>query len=74
MVIASPEGIIVEHELHLEFSMTSNEAEYQALIADLVLLKKLGVHDLKAYSDSQLVVGDVKGDSKAWEGNMVKYL
>lgn len=39
VVIASPERIIDKHGLHLEFSITNNEAKYEALIAGFVLLK-----------------------------------
>lgn len=36
--------------------------------------KELEVQNLKVYSDSQLVVGKIKGNYKAWEENIVKYL
>lgn len=52
VVIASPEGIIAEHDLHLEFLVTNNEAKYKALLAGLGIAKELAVQDLKVYSDS----------------------
>lgn len=35
IVITSLEGIISEHALHLEFPVTNNEADYEAIIARL---------------------------------------
>lgn len=39
----SPEGIIVEHNLHLEFCAINNETEYETLIAGLDIAKELEV-------------------------------
>lgn len=54
--------------------MTNNEAEYEALIAGPDITKELGVQYLKAYSNSQLFISNVKGNFEAREGTMVKYL
>lgn len=35
LLLASPEGVIVEHALHFEFSRTNNETKYEALILGL---------------------------------------
>lgn len=70
VVLVSLEEIITEHSLHLEFPTTNNST----LLARLEIAKELGVQDLKVYSDSQLVVGHVKGNSKARKENMIKYL
>uniref|UniRef100_A0A2N9IKM3 Uncharacterized protein n=1 Tax=Fagus sylvatica TaxID=28930 RepID=A0A2N9IKM3_FAGSY len=53
---------------------TNNEAEYEALLAGLKLSKKMGVKNLTVKSDSQLVVGQVKGEYEAREDRMKKYL
>jgi len=39
--------------------VTNNEGEYIALIASLLVLKKLGIRDAKIFSDSELVVNQV---------------
>lgn len=51
IVIVSPEGVTIEHALHLEFPVTNNEAEYKALIMELGVAKELRVQDLRVYSD-----------------------
>ena len=56
------------------FSASSNEAEYEALIAGLKLAKALGVRHINIYSDSQLVVCQVTSQYQAKEERMVSYL
>lgn len=65
VVIVSSEGVITKHALHFEFSVTNNETEYEALIAGLRTTKELGVQDLKIYSNSQLIIGHIKGNYEA---------
>lgn len=43
VVIISLKGIIIEHGLHLKFPATNNEAEYEALIAELGIDKEIGM-------------------------------
>ncbi|XP_038986795.1 uncharacterized protein LOC120112114 [Phoenix dactylifera] len=47
--------------------------EYEALVAELKLAKELGVKDLRAFSDSQLVVNQILGDFEAREPTMQEY-
>jgi len=42
----------------LDFYCSNNEAEYEALIAGLKILKKLGAKKILVYGDSELVIGD----------------
>ena len=46
MVLHSPKGDKVECMVHLDFPMTNNEAEYEALIAELDLAKAAGVANM----------------------------
>ena len=57
LILVNSEGIIAEYALCFKFFVTNNEAEYEALIAGLKIVKKLEVDQLQVYSDSQLVVG-----------------
>lgn len=59
LILTSPEMEDIQYALHFGFLSTNNEAEYEALIIVLTIAKELGVQYLKAYSDSQLVVGNV---------------
>ena len=55
--------------------MTSNnEAEYKGVQTELRVGKALGVKNLLLQSNSKLVVGQIKGEFKAKEERMQKYL
>ena len=70
----SPTGEKVHYALRLQFPATNNEAEYEALIARLRLAKEMGLQQLRVYSDSQLVINQVRGDYQAKGENMMAYL
>ena len=57
IVMISPDGITLEKSLRLGFSATNNEAEYEALLAGLIAMQKLGSRTIKAYCDLRLIVG-----------------
>ncbi|GJR95458.1 reverse transcriptase domain-containing protein [Tanacetum coccineum] len=56
------------------FEATNNEAEYEALIADLQIAEQMGVKNLQANVDSRLVANQVNGSYVAKESGMVQYL
>jgi ribonuclease HI len=74
VVLVSPEKDKFEYALQLRFRATNNEAEYEALLAGLKLSKSMGIKALTVKSDSQLIVGQVKGEYGAKEDRMKKYL
>ena len=53
----SPEKIIIEKSLRLNFSVTNNEAEYEVLLKGMVIVHKMGGKAIRVFSDSKLVVG-----------------
>ncbi|KAL5574856.1 hypothetical protein UlMin_016555 [Ulmus minor] len=55
LVLISPEGDIIQQAIKCGFKATNNEAEYEALIAGLMLAKDMGIRKLDVRSDSQLV-------------------
>ena len=65
LVLLSPEKIIIEKSLRLNFFATNNEAEYEALLKEMVMVQKMRGKAVRAFSDSKLVVGQVKGDLEA---------
>ncbi|GAB2285117.1 hypothetical protein Dimus_039694 [Dionaea muscipula] len=73
LILTSPEGSVVEYALRFDFPVTNNEAEYEALIAGIKLAKELGARSIQLYSDSQLIVNQVKGDYNAEKPNMQQY-
>ena len=65
LVLVSPEKITNEKSLRLGFSATNNEAEYETLLVGMMLVQKMGGKMVKVYSDSRLVVGQVRGELEA---------
>ena len=57
LVLVSPEKITIEKSLRLNFSATSNEAEYEALLMGMMMVQRMGGKAVKVFSDSKLVVG-----------------
>ncbi|GAV76911.1 RVT_3 domain-containing protein [Cephalotus follicularis] len=74
LVLTSPDGWTLEYALRFKFKATNNEAEWEALIAGLTIVKHLEVQKIEVSSDSQLVVGLKNGEYEAREDPMVKYL
>ena len=69
-----PEGVESSHYLRFEFRATNNEAEYEALLADLNVARELGAQFLAIKSDSQLIMNQVAGSYQAKGENMTAYL
>ena len=58
----------------MDFSATNNEAEYEALLMGIAMVQKIGGKSVKVFSDSRLVVGQVKGEFEAKDERMQGYL
>ena len=74
LVLISPEKVIIEKSLRLDFSTTNNEAEYKALVVGMAMVQRMGGKSVKLFSDSQLIVGQVRGEFKAKDERMQGYL
>ena len=74
LILNSPEGEVVGYALRLDFFATNNEVEYEALLSGLRVLRKVGAQHLNIFSDSQLVVGHIKGGYEAQKKNIKRYL
>ena len=74
LVLVSPKKITIEKSLRLGFSATNNEAEYEALLMGMMMVQKMGGKTVKVFSDSKLVVGQVRGDLEARDPRMQEYL
>ncbi len=55
------------------FNVTNNVADYEALIVGLWLAKKVGMRNLKAQNNYQLVIPQMVGDYGAKDPNLAKY-
>ena len=65
IVLITPEKLVMEKSLRLDFLTTNNEAEYEALLARVAMVSQLGGEMVELYSDSRLVVGLVNGKFEA---------
>jgi len=74
IVLEGPNGVLIEQALRFAFKASNNQAEYEALIAGMLLAKEIGVQSLLAKSDSQLVTGQVTGEYQAKDPQMAVYL
>ncbi|MCI78488.1 gag-pol polyprotein, partial [Trifolium medium] len=62
VVLEGPDGVLIEQSLKFEFRASNNQAEYEALIAGIRLAIEMGLKELRAKSDSQLVTSQVAGE------------
>ena len=74
LVLVSLEKITIEKPLRLSFSATNNKAKYKALLMGMMMVQKMGGKAVKVFSDSKLVVGQVRGDLEARDPRMQEYL
>ena len=74
LVLVSLEKITIEKSLRLGFSTTNNEAEYEILLMGMMMVQKMGGKTVEVFSNSKLVVGQVRGDLEEWDPRMQEYL
>ena len=74
LVLMSPEKVVIEKSLKLDFSATNNEAEYETMLEGMAMVQRMGGKSIKLFSNSRLVVGQVKGEFKAKDERMQGYL
>ena len=74
LVLISPEKLVVKKSLRLGFSATNNEVEYEALLEGMSMVQRMGGKSATMFSDSRLVVDQVKGELEARDERMQGYL
>ncbi|GKB54101.1 reverse transcriptase domain-containing protein [Tanacetum coccineum] len=74
LILTNPEGAEFTNALRFRFEATTNEAEYEALIAGLRIAEEMGVTNLQENVDSRLVANQVNGTYIAKEEDMIRYL
>nr|GEX43213.1 reverse transcriptase domain-containing protein [Tanacetum cinerariifolium] len=73
LILTSPEGTEFTYALRFQFTVSNNEAEYEALIAGLRIAAQIWVRNVHVRVDSKLVANQVLGTYVAKEENMIKY-
>ena len=56
-VLMSPEKVVIEKYLRLDFSATNNEAKHETLLEGMAMVQRMGGKSIRLFSDSRLVVG-----------------
>jgi len=74
VVLEGPGGVLIEQSLRFSFKASNNQAEYEALIAGMLLAREIRVKRLSARSDSLLVTGQYSGEFSANDPQLAKYL
>ena len=74
LVLVSPEKVVVEKSLRLDFPAINNEAEYETLLEGMAIVQRMGGKSIKLFSDSRLVVSQVRGEFEAKDERMQGYL
>ncbi|KAL0458252.1 UNVERIFIED_CONTAM: Gag-Pol polyprotein [Sesamum latifolium] len=69
VVLESPQGDKFEYAIKLEYPFSNNEAKYEAFLAGGELALAVGAKKIVIYSDSQLVVNQVRGSYEARDEN-----
>ena len=62
IVLEGPNGILIEKSLHFAFKTSNNQAEYEAIFADLSLAREVGVKMITCKTDSKLTVGHLNDE------------
>ena len=74
MVLQSPEGDKLKYKIRLQYQLTNNEVEYEALLKGLELAKSVEARSILILGDFQLVISQINGMYEEKEGRMKKYL
>ena len=70
LVLMSPEKVIIEKSLRLDFSATNNEAEYEPLLVRMAMVQRMEGKSIKLFLDSRLVVNQVRGEFEVKDERM----
>ena len=74
VVIITPNEIVIEQSIQLDFKASNNEAEYETVLAGLNSTKTLGAKNLIVHYDSLLIASQINGEYMARDERMAAYL
>src|SRR5438270_9862148 len=73
IVFISPRNHVIPRAFSLTKPCTNNVAEYNALLIGLQLAHQLGVRNLQAYGDSELVINQLRGEYEVRSDDFIPY-
>ena len=74
LVLISSKRITIEKSLRLSFLAINDETKYEALLAEMTMVQKMGGKAMEMFSDSRLVAGQVQGELEVRDLRMQEYL
>lgn len=74
IILISPEGHKFHSGVKFEFTTSNNEAEYEALLAGLWLVRSVQARAVEVFSDSLLMVNQILGEYQVRGFKMMAYL
>ncbi|XP_039687770.1 uncharacterized protein [Medicago truncatula] len=74
IILEGPGDLLIEQSLKFDFKASNNQAEYEALIAGMLLAREMGAKNLRARSDSQLMTNQISGEYQTRDQQLSKYL
>nr|GEV19742.1 hypothetical protein [Tanacetum cinerariifolium] len=74
LVLIGPSGIEYTYALCFTFLCTNNEAEYEALLARLIIAQHMNISNIEVKVDSKLVASQINENYEASKDSMIKYL
>ena len=64
----------IEHAIRLDFLVSNNEIEYEAILAGIDLAISVSLEKIIMQSDFHLVIGQVNGEYKTRDQCVTKYI
>ncbi|XP_025678305.1 uncharacterized protein [Arachis hypogaea] len=74
VILESDQGTQLELSLRFKLPASNNQAEYEAQLAGLKLVREVGAQKLTIFSDLQIVTSQIEGRYQAKDPTMKKYL
>jgi len=74
VILEGPDGLLIEQALRFALKASNNQAEYEILIAGMLLAKEMREKGLLEKSDSLLVTSQITGEYQAKDPQMAVYL
>jgi len=73
IILEGPNNILIKKSLHFAFKTSNNQAEYEAILANLSLAREVGIKSLTCKIDSRLIVGHLNDEFEIKDSTLLQY-